>query len=255
MTSTETRLSAPAAPVSQALAGAAPYLSPRYLTESTVELLRDWYHGDEPRPLHLTDFLRPEFARDVGAAMRAIPNWSRHSAKYEGAQGKTEFWDEEVAEQDDITISQFVVRDIHSLLDEGAMAPAHQRALQDFFVFSVLSDGLRDWIAAGTGLALRKRTFMDLAAYRRSDGLGAHQDLVPGRVLAINFYFDEDYEPAAGGRLGFRDGEGHEFHIEPIFNSVSMIPIREDCWHWVEPFAQDTVGRYTIAVGQHLEGS
>ncbi|MER7952487.1 2OG-Fe(II) oxygenase family protein [Streptomyces sp. NPDC096079] len=252
MSSTTTRSSSPVPP---ALAGAAPYVAPRYLTESTVERLRDWYHGDPVHPLQLRDFLRPEFATDLAAAMRAIPTWSRHAATYEGRLGKTEFWDDEVDEQDDVTIAQFVVKDIHALLDEGAMDPGHQRTLQEFFVFSVLTDALRDWIGSGTGLVLRKHTTMELAAYRRSDALGAHQDLVPGRVLAVNFYLDEEYTPESGGRLAFRNGQDQEFFVEPVFNSVSLMPIREDCWHWVEPFTRDAVGRYTIAMGQHLEGS
>ncbi|MFD8204874.1 2OG-Fe(II) oxygenase [Streptomyces sp. NPDC059695] len=252
MSSTTTR---PSSPVPPALSGAAPYVAPQYLTESTVELLRDWYHGEQVHPLQLRDFLRPAFATDLAAAMRAIPTWSRHAATYEGRLGKTEFWDDEVDEQDEVTISQFVVKDIHALLDEGAMDPAHQRSLQEFFVFSVLSEALRDWISSGTGLVLRKHTTMELAAYRRSDALGAHQDLVPGRVLAVNFYLDEEYTPESGGRLAFRNGRDEEFFVEPLFNSVSLMPIREDCWHWVEPFTRDAVGRYTIAMGQHLEGS
>lgn len=241
-------------PTHPALAAAARYVAPEHLTHAAVDRMRDWYRSDRPRPLALRDFLRPELARSLGDALRAIPTWSRHAAIYQGRSQKTEFW-EEVEPGLDLTATQFVVRDIKALLDEGVMDLPHQRALEQFLLFSVLSDGLRDWLKAGTGLDLRKQTLMEFAAYRASDGLGAHQDLVPGRVLAVNFYLDQDYRPDQGGRLGFRNGSDEEFHVPPVFNSISVFPVREDCWHWVEPFRGDAVGRYTIAIGQHLEGS
>ncbi|MDQ0797259.1 2OG-Fe(II) oxygenase [Streptomyces sp. B1I3] len=242
-------------PTHPELAAAVPFIAPEYLTGDFFARMGDWYHGDEPHPLHLHNFLRPELAAAVSTAVRGIPDWSPHAALYEGRMGKTEFWDEEADAGHEVTISQLAVRDIPALLDSGAMDPAHQQVIEQFLAFALLSDTLRDWIKAGTGLELRKRAFMEIAAYRRSDGLGAHQDLVPGRVLAMNFYLDENYRAEHGGRLSFRDGEGREHHIEPVYNSLSIIPIREDCWHWVEPFSSDTVGRYTIAIGQHLEGS
>jgi hypothetical protein len=219
-----------------------------------VDRLRNWYFDDRHRPLALQDFLKPELARSLAAALRAIPTWSRHAAIYGGRSTTTEFW-EEVDPGLDLTATQFAVRDIAALFEEGAMDPGHQRTLEQFLLFSVISDALRDWLKAGTGLSLRRKTLMELAAYRASDGLGAHQDLFPGLVLAVNFYLDENYRPEQGGRLGFRNGHGTEFRVTPVFNSVSIFPLRDDCWHWVEPFTGDSVGRYTIAIGQHLEGS
>ncbi|MBT2450996.1 hypothetical protein J7F03_28755 [Streptomyces sp. ISL-43] len=244
-----------ARPASAAPTQTAAFVAPEHLTPATLDRLHTWYHGEEQKPLALRNFLLPELATSLAAALRAIPAWDRHAAIYEGRLKKTEFWGEDVEHDPRITISQFIVRDINALLDDGAMDAAHQKTLEQFMVFSVLSDALRGWIKAGTGLELRRRTVMELAAYRDSDALGAHQDLVPGRVMAVNFYLDEDYRPEHDGRLGFRDGKGTESHVTPLFNTVSLMPIREDCWHWVEPFAGDRVGRYTIAIGQHLEGS
>lgn len=231
----------------------ASFVAPEYLTPQTLDRLHTWYHGEEQKPLALTGFLLPEFAADLAAALRELPAWERHAAIYEGRLQKTEFWGEDVAADPRVTISQFIVRDINALLDEGAMEPRHQRTLERLMIFSVLSDALRGWIKAGTGLDLRRRTVMEMAAYRDSDALGAHQDLVPGRVMAVNFYLDENYRPEHGGRLGFRDGAGRESHVTPLFNTVSLMPIREDCWHWVEKFSGNGTGRYTIALGQHVD--
>ena len=236
-------------------AAAAQYIAPRHLTGVAFTAVRDWYHAEHASPLHLTDFLVPHLAARLSAALRAVPTWARHSSLIETDQEPMEYWGEEADTAAGVTATQFRVPDIHALFAEGTLATPHRQALEDFFVFTVLSDTFRDWLKEGTGLVLRKRTAMELAAYRNSDGLGDHQDLMPGRVFSVNLYLDDTYRPEHGGRLGYRNGAWEEFHVVPRFNSVSVIPIREDCWHWVEPFSGDGVGRYTIAMAQHLEGS
>jgi hypothetical protein len=232
---------------------AAQYIAPHYLRPETLAEIRAWYLDGNPRPLPLPGFLVPEFARDLGAVLRAVPTYSRHAAIYHGQLDKTEFWDAEADADRRVTIAQYVVKNIGALLDEGTMEPGRQRVLERFFTFVVLSDIFRTWLFTGTGLRLRKRTVMEMACYRQSDGLNPHQDLVPGRVLAANFYLDEKYVPEHGGRLGFRNGAGTEYRVEPQFNTLSLMPIREDCWHWVEPFEAPEVGRFTIAVAEHQE--
>ncbi|MEU6522674.1 2OG-Fe(II) oxygenase [Streptomyces sp. NPDC046924] len=240
---------------SAAVSAAARYIAPSHLTGAAFDSVSDWYRAEHATPLHLTDFLMPELATRLAAALRAVPTWARHASLIEKGQEPTEYWGAEADTATDVTASQFRVPDIHALFSDGVLPPEHRRTLEEFFVFTVLSDAFRDWLKAGTGLELRKRTAMELAAYRNSDGLGDHQDLMPGRVFAVNFYLDDGYRPEHGGRLGYRNGKGEEFHAVPLFNSLSVIPIRDDCWHWVEPFTSDSVGRYTIAMAQHLEES
>ncbi|MFD6831609.1 hypothetical protein CH313_29400 [Streptomyces sp. TSRI0384-2] len=234
---------------------AARYIAPAHLTGAALDAVSDWYRAEHATPLHLTGFLVPELAARLAGALRAVPTWARHASLIERGQEPIEYWGEEADTATDATASQFRVPDIHALFADGVLRPEHRRTLEEFFVFTVLSDTFRDWLKASTGLRLRKRTAMELAAYRNSDGLADHQDLMPGRVFAVNFYLDEEYRLEHGGRLGYRNGRGDEFRAAPHFNSLSVIPIREDCWHWVEPFTSDRVGRYTIAMAQHLEES
>ncbi|MET7426138.1 2OG-Fe(II) oxygenase [Dactylosporangium sp. NPDC005555] len=229
------------------LAQAAAFINPEYLGVEALRAVQTWFHLPDPQPLPLRDFLRPEVADGISGALRTLPSWVRYAASYHGRLDKQEFWGDDADGAATGGPAQYVIRDVAALLDDPALDAGHRQAIERFLVFTVLSEALRGWLLAGTGLELSRHTGVEFACYRDSDGLAPHQDLVPGRVLAANFYLDPAYRTGHGGRLGFRSGSGEHF-VEPFYNTLSLMRIREDCWHWVEPYRGDGIGRYTIAV-------
>ncbi|MET7426133.1 2OG-Fe(II) oxygenase [Dactylosporangium sp. NPDC005555] len=228
------------------------FINARYLTDAALTEIRAWYDDPIPRPIGLEDFLVPQVARDMGEVLRTLPSWSRYAGIYQGRTGKEERFDDDIPDDAQPTASHQIVRDIPALLEGRTLSAEHRAVLERFFAFSLISEAFQGWLIAATGLKLRRVANIELACYQNSDGIGEHQDLVPGRVLALNFYLDESYDPAQGGHLGLRNAAGEVHHVVPRFNTLSVIPIREDCWHWVEPFRTSGTGRFTVAMGQHL---
>ncbi|MER6618289.1 2OG-Fe(II) oxygenase [Streptomyces xantholiticus] len=236
------------------LARARRFVDERHLTPDTWAAMREWYAAEPGRPFVVRGFLRPEWAQAMHSAMRDLPVWSRCATVYTNARDSAEIQEEEWEGNPNRAARHFVARPLGEALQNGTVPDAHRRTLEQFLAFCVLTDTLRDWISAGVGFPLEPRTSVELAAYRAGDRIRRHQDLFPGRVMAVNFYLDADHEPGTGGRLGFRNEAGHDELVEPYFNTLSMIPVREECWHWVEPYAGTGTGRYTVSIGQHLLG-
>ncbi|WP_078887890.1 2OG-Fe(II) oxygenase [Streptomyces sp. NRRL S-118] len=244
---------APAMPESS-LARARRFIDERHLTPAVWQEMREWYTAEPGRPFILRDFLRPEWAGAMDAAMRALPVWSRCATVYTNSRDSREIPEAEWADHPHRAACHFVARPLGEALQNGSITDEHRRTIEQFLAFSVLTDTLRDFITAGVGFPLEPRTSVELAAYRDGDRIRRHQDLFPGRVMAVNFYLDAAHRPGTGGRLGFRNEAGTDELVEPLFNTFSMIPVREECWHWVEPFSGEGTGRYTVSIGQHLLG-
>jgi hypothetical protein len=240
--------------VTEALRVTSGFIHPDHLTADTLADLGDWYRARPARPKVYRNFLRPAIADGVARALRALPVWDRCATVFQGPLTTGEIPEAEWPDHPDRAACHFIARPLVSALDPGGMDATLQHVLQQFLAFAVLAGPLRTWIGAGIGQQLERRTSVELACYRRGDAISAHQDLYPRRVLAVNFYLDEDYRPGTGGRLGFRNGDGTEFHVDPLFNTFSLIPILPDCHHWVEPFAGEGIGRFTISIGQHRGG-
>ncbi|WP_158574157.1 2OG-Fe(II) oxygenase [Streptomyces triticagri] len=236
------------------LARARRFVDERHLTGETWAAMGEWYTAEPGRPFILRDFLRPQWAEAMHTAMRDLPVWSRCATAYINARDSVEIPETDWADHPHRAARHFVARPLSEALQSERVAPEQRRTLEQFLAFAVLTNTLRDWIAAGVGFELEPRTSIELAAYSSGDRIRRHQDLFPGRVMAVNFYLDADYVPGSGGRLGFRNEAGHDELADPLFNTLSIIPVREECWHWVEPFEGTGTGRYTVSIGQHLLG-
>lgn len=234
-------------------ASLAELIDSRYLTEQALADLGTWFRGTPTRPMVLRNFLRPEIAEATAAAMGALPVWSRCCTVFADALSTADIPESEWAKHPDRVACHFVARPLLDALEPGAMSRAHQGALKRFITFAVISGQLRSWIGAGIGVPLEKRTSVELAAYGPADQIRPHQDLIPGRIVAVNFYLDPDYRLGTGARLGYRNELNQEFAVDPLFNSFSLIPIGPQCHHWVEPFQDDRRGRYTVSIGEHRE--
>ncbi|EDY45765.1 hypothetical protein SSBG_03758 [Streptomyces sp. SPB074] len=142
-----------------------------------------------------------------------------------------------------------VARDIPALFDEGSAYPAKHRArLSDFFVFAGMGPALRDLLKRWTAPGRPLTTNVEFARYRRGDTLGEHSDAESDTLFVLNLYLDPGYREGDGGVLGFRDEEGREHLMPPRFNSVSVMPIRPGCVHWVTSWRADHAGRHTVSI-------
>lgn len=230
------------------------FINPAYLTAGPLADLRTWFGARPRQPKVFVDFLLPAVAEDLSAALKDVPVWSRCATIYRG-NNEPEVVDPITWLRDpERAANHLVARPLVPCFEPGAWAPKHQSNLGRFLDFAILSGALHSWFVAGIGCVLDQRTSVELACYERGDEIRSHQDLVPGRFLAINFYLDDEYRTAADGRLGFQNEQGEVFHVAPLFNTMSVIPIDEDCFHWVESFEADRRGRYTISVGLHSIG-
>ncbi|WP_380282754.1 2OG-Fe(II) oxygenase family protein [Kitasatospora purpeofusca] len=201
--------------------------------------LGDWFRARPTEPKVYHDFLRADLARAMGEVMRELPVWERYSAVQRH-------------EDDPPTAGHFVARSLPACLDEGLLPPGHRKALGTFLSFAVMSGALQAWIQEGIGVRLDPgRSSLELASYRAGDHIEEHQDLLPGRILAVNFYLDETYRPGTGARLGYRNEDGREFFVDPLFNTFALIPILPKSFHWVEPYEEPAMGRFTVSIGQH----
>lgn len=238
--------------VAAALRGAAGFLAPAHLTEDTLGELHEWFRTTPSRPFVLRDFVEPDAAGAMGAAMRAMPGWRRCVTAFRSETETEDIPEEQWATHPRRAALHYVAREVPAALAEGAMDGGHQAALRRFLAHAALTGTFRHWIAAGTGVPVSSReTSLELASYGQGDQIRPHQDLVPRRVFAVNFYLDETYRPGSGGRLVYRNEEGTEFAVEPLFNTFSMIQIRPEAWHRVEAYDGPARGRFTVSVGLH----
>ncbi|WP_367045596.1 2OG-Fe(II) oxygenase [Streptomyces sp. Je 1-332] len=230
---------------------ASPYL-PVLRAPAELASLRRLLTGKPARPVHLDGFLPAGQAARLAGALRAMPRWTRSPV----------LWDDALLETTPVALEEFrdapsrrraavrqVAQDIPKLFDDGSTFPAgHRAALSDFFVFAgmgpVLVDLLAQWIAPGAPIT----TNVEFARYGTDDYLGEHSDTGSDTLFVLNLYLDEAYKQSDGGVLGFRNEEGEEFLMPARYNSLSVMPIRRGCVHWVSPWRRDSVGRHTVSI-------
>jgi hypothetical protein len=225
----------------------------RHLTDAARGALREWLETPRLEPLVLRDFLAPTFAEALAGVMRRLPVWVRAATILagEGEDATPVDVEEATWESEPAQLSRhFVARPLIDALEPGAMSAEDQTTLKRFLAFAVTSGALRRYLAEGSDVRLEPATSLEFACYGPGDQILEHQDLVHGRLLAGNFYLDDEYREGSGARLGFRHGDRIS-HVDPLFNTFSLIPIHPDCHHWVEAYSGDGVGRYTVSIGQH----
>jgi hypothetical protein len=204
------------------------------------------------RPVHLDGFLPADQAARISQAVRAMPRWAtapvlwNHDRRATRPATAEEFHAAPPRLQGAI---RQVAQDIPALFDDdSAYAVPFRRDLSDFFVFAgmgpVLVDLLARWVAPEGPLT----TNIEFARYGRGDFLGEHSDTDSDTLFVLNLYLDEEYDERDGGTLGFRNEEGEEFLMPPRYNSLSVMPIRQGCVHWVTPWLRDGVGRQTASI-------
>jgi hypothetical protein len=234
------------------LSRAGALIATEHLSESTLLSVGEWANGDGDRPLVLRNFLRVEAAGDMSAAMRALSVWSRLVTVNRSTTETDEIDEQDWPSHPERASCHYVAQPLMAALAPGAMAEEHQQHLRRFLSFVVISNRFRDWVSLATGEALDpKKASVELAAYGRGDQIMPHQDLVPMRIIGVNFYLDAEYQTGQGGRLGYRVDDGPETLVDPSFNTLSFFRIRPDAYHWVEPFEPETMGRYTVSIGLH----
>ncbi|MFE5589903.1 hypothetical protein [Streptomyces sp. NPDC056549] len=204
------------------------------------------------RPVHLDGFLPEQQARALGETVRAMPTWETSAVLWNPDRRATrpatpEEW--RAAAPGERAAVRDVARDIPALFDDGSPYPAEHRArLSDFFVFAGMGTVLRDLLDRWTSPGGPLTTNVEFARYRYGDTLGEHSDAESDTRFVLNLYLDPSYRAGDGGVLGFRDEEGREHLMPPRFNSLSVMPIRPGCVHWVTPWRADRVGRHTVSI-------
>lgn len=225
-------------------------INPEYRTESFKKELADWYVRTPGEPMHLHDFLQKEFADRIHTMMCNLPIWTIHA---KAATGPNTVEDIDPAEWDDhprAFARHLVASPLDEALKPGRMSATDAQTLRTLLSFAAVGETFRSWLSSGVGVPLARKLSLEIASYRKGDLISRHQDLIPGRIMAVNFYLDRSYEIGTGARLGYQNEAGEQIMTDPVFNSLSMIPIREECWHWVEPFTGTGTGRFTVSIGQ-----
>ncbi|MGW5781955.1 2OG-Fe(II) oxygenase [Streptomyces sp. NPDC003863] len=229
------------------------FVNPEYLEPEARAELHTWHKQGAGGPRTLPDFLRPDFATALGDALRALPYWVRYASVYEGDVRTREVAEEEWDGHPDRAARHYLIRPMLAAVESPDVAEEHRTVLRQFLAFVVTGPHFLSWVASVVGDSLEPRTSFEFTRYGTGDHITPHHDLIPGRVLAANFYLDSRYTDTAGGRLWFRDADGRDHVTEPEFNSFTMIPIRDGCRHWVEPYTGAEPGRYTANLQIHRE--
>lgn len=225
-------------------------INPEYRTTEFRHTLREWYVRTPGEPMLLRGFLREEFAERLDDMMRNLPNWGIHATAATGPNTTEDIAPEDWDDHPSAFARHLVAAPVEAALAPGAMSEVDTETLKTLLKFAVVGDTFRSWLSTGTEVDLARIMSLEIASYRKGDLIPLHQDLLPGRIMAVNLYMDRKYELGTGARLGYRNEDGDEIMTDPEFNSLSMIPIRQECWHWVEPFTGDGIGRYTVSMGQ-----
>ncbi|MFP8883830.1 2OG-Fe(II) oxygenase [Streptomyces mangrovi] len=229
------------------------FISQEYLEPKIRQELHDWFQEGSGGPRTLPGFLEEGFARTLGRCLRGLPHWQRYASVYEGDVRTNEVTEEEWEAHPTKAARHFLLRPLLEAVDSPEVAENERKALGQFLGFAVTGPTLLSWVSSVVGHPLEPRTSFEFTRYGPGDQITPHHDLLPGRVLAVNFYLDEHYDGSTGGRLWYRDADGRDHVTAPEFNSFTMIPIRTGCTHWVEPWNGNEPGRYTANLQIHRE--
>lgn len=229
------------------------FIDAAYMTEQALKEVSNWHESVPSKPLHLVDFLKEQWAARLADLLATLPVWTRFCRIYDGADSDRAVTEEEWEKSPLKWARSWLAggSNLEKALHSGVLTDRNRRTLEQILAFSTLGGPLTAWLSAATGVELDDRGTFELAAYSAGDCLGEHQDRIEERVFAVNFYLDPHYAVGSGGRLGYRNEEGEVSYVDPLFNSVSILPIQKDSFHWVEEFQGVGRGRLTISVGQN----
>ena len=230
---------------------ASPYL-PTVRSAEELVALGELLRRRPAHPVQLTGFLPDDQAERLAETVRALPQWLASPVLWDDGRLATRKATEaewSAAPPERRAAIREVAHGIPALFDDGSDFPAEYRSrLSEFFLFAGMGPALRELLAGWTAPGRPVTTDVEFARYRRDDQLGEHSDAESDTLFVVNLYLDPDHRASDGGVLGFRNEEGEEFLMPPRFNSVSVVPIRPGCVHWVTPWRTDRVGRHTASI-------
>lgn len=229
------------------------FLDERYTSEAAVAEVKDWFSRHAGGPLTLPGFLQPDLAADLATALRRFGSWSRYTTAFEGRTRMVEIDSGQWATHPTRAARHYLARPLVETLDSPSTPGVDRAALSRFLGFAVTGGYLLSWLSAITDCPVEPRTSFEFSCYGQGDMITEHDDLLPGRILAANCYLDDAYACEQGGQLHFRDEQGREYTVDPVFNSFTLIPIRPGCVHWVEPYLSVGRGRFTANFQIHSE--
>lgn len=225
------------------------WLSPEYYADATTKALRQWFSDPVAKPLSLKNFIYPDKALALGAALQEIRSWQRNfsiitsECDVQGVDERTwnatepsRRWNRHDKSIPGADLSNW------SNLSQDA-----QGVIVDAFIFLFGEHGMKTWLERVTGFSIGQAT-CEVVRYHQGDFLAAHSDTHDNRCIGLNIYLDHLWKPADGGLLNYKNEQNQTIAIEPTFNTASVFPVRFGCVHWVERWNSDRVGRQTISL-------
>lgn len=227
------------------------WINERYLTDESLEQLRLWYRDRPRRPLVLNDFLLPEKALVLQQCLARLPLWERAYGVLAEDESVVDLPLEEwlACPVERRWNSQDIARPFTALVDpDGPLPVADVQAIREFFFFAFLGPGFRNWLEEIVRVPIQQTVTCEVVRYQMGDYITSHADTHDSRIVGVNFYLGENWQPGDGGELGYANEQGESIVMTPQFNAISIIPIHTDCVHWVQPWQCPTPGRQTICL-------
>jgi 2OG-Fe(II) oxygenase superfamily len=227
------------------------WMDSRYLQAPMLAELRERFAARPHQPLLLTSFLTPDRAAGLAVALQSLRGWERVHAVLDEDDRLRELpadeWRRRPAQER--WSAQELARPVTQLVeDEKRLDKRGREELAALFGFVIIGPAFRTWLGQVVGTPLGHRVSCELVRYRRGDFIARHTDTHDTRIVGLNLYLDQSYQPADGGQLGYANERRDEFSVEPAFNSLSLIPIDPKCCHWVAPWKANRPGRETISM-------
>ena len=216
-----------------------------------IDLLSKRWRTRPYAPLKITNFFSEHAFAELLECVRNIPNYQRDYSLLTHENEVRSVPYEEWCRTDPAKRwnSQDIARPLADLFSPSAFDdPKHLQTLRSFFQFAVLGDELICWLSKLIGVNLSKKVSCEFVHYREGDYITPHKDTHDDRIIGLNFYLGPEWRKGYGGELGFENEIGERFAVTPNPNTLSIIPIDEQCMHWVEPWRSKFSGRYTISM-------
>lgn len=227
------------------------WIDQRYIAEETMGGARVWHASRPDRPLVLPGFLRPERAAQLAAVVRSISFWQHVFTVMEpdGSVRDVTNADWASAPEEVRWNHQEIARPFEAFIDpQGPLSVSQRDVIREFFTFAFVGPSFRSWLGSILGVELQQKVSCEVVRYQPTDYLPEHSDTHDDRIVGVNLYLGAGWAEGDGGELGFRNESGAVSTVAPLFNGLSILPIREGCVHWVEPWRRGQPGRETISL-------
>jgi|SRR5665213_3162002 len=232
--------------VTDHLIDVAPRLTPSEVRDSLSQAVSVDQHA-----VVLPDFFPTDVALELSKVFARLP-WQQSFALFN--EGTTRIVDEtefrSASEIERFSCSD-IVRFTPEVFDQDGLPDIQRRNLERFLVWAVQGQGLRTWIGQALDIDLSGKVSFEFCRYREGGFLSSHADNFGGRLFGLCLYLDQKWVPADGGYLGHKDPNGRTTSLDPKFNSLSLIPIGNGHFHWVDRWFASRPGRHSFSLGLH----